>query len=135
MVAVRVAGPPFQLIVSDRHVHTSCVSPSDPTLTPDRVSAVTDEVKDLERVRIGIYVPDHMVNYLSERDKKHTMVNYYLQTHPRASWEDLTWRLYKAEQFYAVEKAKQHLTKRMWRLCAQYMCGMYGMCFVTSCSK
>ena len=80
-------------------------------------------------------IPLHVVDdnhHLSEREKKHAMGNYYLQTHPRASWEDLTRRLYYAEQFNAVEKAKQHLPKGMWRLCAQYMC---GMCFVVSCSK
>ena len=94
-----------------------------------------DEVKDLERVRCLLGVPKHMVNHLSEREKKHAMVNYYLQTYPHASWQDLTESLYWAEQFNAMEKAKQHLPKGMWRLCAQYMCGMYGMCFVTSCSK
>ena len=45
--------------------------------------------------------------------------------------EPLPW----AEEYSAVEKAKQHLPKGMWRLCAQYMCGMCGMCFVVSCSK
>ena len=94
-----------------------------------------DEVKDLERVRLLLNVPEHMVDHFSEREKKHTVGNYYLQTHPDASWQHLTDRLYYAEQFNAVEKAKQHLTKGMWRLCAQYMCGMCGMCFVASCSK
>ena len=94
-----------------------------------------DEIKDLEEVRSSLYFPDHMVDHLSEREKKHAVGNYYLQTDPRASWEDLTWRLYIAEEYSAVEKAKQHLPKGMWRLCAQYMCGMCGMCFVVSCSK
>ena len=94
-----------------------------------------DEVKNLEEVRSWIYVPEHMVNHLSEREKKHAAGNYYLQTRPDASWQHLTESLYYAEQFNAVQKAKQHLPKGMWRLCAQYMCGMCGMCFVVSCSK
>ena len=93
-----------------------------------------DEVRDLE-VRGRLNVPEHMVNHLSERAKKHAVGNYYLQTHPDASWQHLTENLYWTKQFNAVEKAKQHLPKGMWRLCAQYMCGMCGMCFVTSCSK
>ena len=94
-----------------------------------------DEVKDLQRVRYLLNVPVHMVDYLSEREEKHAVGNYYLQTHLSPSWEHLTRMLYYAEQFNAVEKAKQHLPKGMWRLCAQYMCGMCGMCFVASCSK
>ena len=94
-----------------------------------------DEIKDLEEVRIYLGVPDHVVDHLSGREKKHAAGNYYLQTDPLASWEDLTWRLYVTEEYSAVEKAKQHLPKGMWRLCAQYMCGMCGMCFVVSCSK
>ena len=94
-----------------------------------------DEVKDLEEVRTWIYVPEHMVNHLSKREKKHTVVNYYLKINPRASWQHLTRMLYRVEELNAVEKAKQHLPKGMWRLCAQYMCGMCGMCFVASCSK
>ena len=94
-----------------------------------------DEIKDLEEARRWLGVPDHVVDHLSEREKKHAVSNYYLQTNRDASWEDLTVRLYMAEQYSAVEKAKQHLPKSMWRLCAQYMCGMCGMCFVVSCSK
>ena len=94
-----------------------------------------DEVKDLEKARSLFGVPQHMVDHLSEREKKYAVGNYYLQTHPDASWQHLTEMLYWAEQFSAVEKAKQHLPKGMWRLCAQYMCGMCGMCFVVSCSK
>ena len=94
-----------------------------------------DEIKDLEGVRSYLHVPKHMVYHLSEREKKHAVGNHYLKTHPLASWEDLTRRLYCAKQYSAVEKAKQHLPKGMWRLCAQYMCGMCGMCFVVSCSK
>ena len=94
-----------------------------------------DEIKDLERVRSLLGVPEHMVDYPSEREQKHAVGNYYLQTDPDASWEDLTGSLYLAEEYSAVEKAKQHLPKGMWRLCAQYMCGMCGMCFVGSCSK
>ena len=97
-----------------------------------------DEVKGLGLVilHLGVpNIPELMVDHLSESEKKHAVGNYYLQTHPLASWEHLTKRLYYAEQFIAVEKAKQHLPKGMWRLCAQYMCGMCGMCFVASCSK
>ena len=94
-----------------------------------------DEIKDLEEVRGWLGVPVYMVEHLSGRKAKHAMVNYYLQTHPDASWEHLTKILYHAEEFNAMKKAKQHLPKGMWRLCAQYMCGMCGMCFVASCSK
>ena len=94
-----------------------------------------DEIKDLREVRRCLCVPEHMVDHLSDREKKHAVCNYYLQTHPRASWEDLIEDLYYTEQFNAMEKAKQHLPKGMWRLCAQHMCGMCGMCLVASCSK
>ena len=94
-----------------------------------------DEIKDLESVRDWLDVPKRMLDHLSEREKKHAVGNYYLKTDPDASWEHLTLRLYVTEEYSAVEKAKQHLPKGMWRLCAQYMCGMCGMCFVVSCSK
>ena len=94
-----------------------------------------DEIKDLQRVRSLLRVPEHMLYHLSEREKKHAVCNYYLQTDPDASWEDLTESLYITKEYSAVEKAKQHLPKGVWRLCAQYMCGMCGMCFVVSCSK
>ena len=56
------------------------------------------------------------------------------EPHGRTSHRDFA-SLYYAEEYSAVEKAKQHLPKGMWRLCAQYMCGMCGMCFVVSYSK
>ena len=53
-----------------------------------------DEIKNLEEVKSYLAVPEHMVpDHVSEREKKHAVGNYYLQVHPRASWEDLTWRL------------------------------------------
>ena len=128
-----MSGPPFQLIISD--VSTLLVSASDHTLTLDRVAAIMDEIKDLQRVRLLLRVPKHMVDHPSETEKKHAVGNYYVQTHPRASWQDLTWRLYYAAQFNAVEKAKQHFPNGMWILCAQYMCGMCKMLVVASCSK
>ena len=94
-----------------------------------------DETKSLFMVILHLDVPEHMVDHLSGREKKHAVGNYYVQTHPDASWEDLAFRLYIAQEYSAVEKAKQHLPKGMWRLCAQYMCGMCGMCFVVSSSK
>ena len=115
-----MSGPSFQLIVSDWHVHTSCVSPTDPTPTLDSVAAVMEVIKDLEEVRLLLGVPEHLVDHLSEREKKRAVGNYYLHTHPDASWEQLTRKLYCAGQYNAVEKAKQHLPKGMWRLCAQY---------------
>ena len=99
------------------------------------MAAVMDEIKDLEEVRDWLGVPLLMVDHLSEREKKHAVGNHYLQTHPSASWEHLTQLLYISEEYSAVEKAKQHLPNGMWRPCAQYMCGMCGMCFVVSCSK
>ena len=94
-----------------------------------------DEIKDLEKLMFWLDVPGHMVDHLSGRKKKHAVGNYYLQTDPDASWEDLIESLYYAEEFNVVEKAKQHLPKGMWRLCAQHMCGMCGMCLVASCSE
>ena len=89
-----------------------------------------DVTKSLKRVTDYLAVPEHMVDHLSEREKKHAVGNYYLQTHPDASWENLTKGLYCAKEYSAVELTKQHLPKGMWRLCVQYMCGMCGMCFV-----
>jgi len=99
------------------------------------VAVVMDEINDLQRVTYLLGVPEHMVDHLSGREKKHAVGNYYLQTHRDASWEHLTLRLYVTKEYSAVEKAKQHLPKGVWRLCAQYMCGMCGMSFVVSCSK
>ena len=101
------------------------------------MAAIMDEIKDWRKLGMGL-VPLHVVDdhhYPTVREKKHAVGNYYLQTHPDASWEDLTFNLYVTEEYIAVEKAKQHLPKGMWRLCAHYMCGMCGMCFVVSCSK
>ena len=84
------------------------------------MAAIMDEIKDLQRVKSLLGVPEHMVDHLGEREKKQAVGNYYLHTHPDASWEDLTWRLYLAEEYSAVEKAKQHLPKGMLRRCAQY---------------
>ena len=78
-----------------------------------------EEVKNWQLVRISLGVPHNIVDDQqcpSERKKKHVMGNYYIQTSPHASWLHLAVRLYWAGEFHAVEKAKQHLPKSMWRL-------------------
>ena len=99
------------------------------------MAAIMDEIKDLQGVRSLLGVPDHMVDHLSEREKKHAVGNYYLQTIPDASWEHLAMSLYVTEEYSAVEKAKQHLPKGCGDCVHRTWCGMCGMCFVVSCSK
>ena len=85
----------------------SCFLP-DATLTPRNVLAALRTVKDVEMFWLVLDVPLYKRHQLAH-SKKET-VNYFLQTHPYASWKWLGGRLlYWQRDENAVRHVKSHI--------------------------
>jgi len=52
---------------------------------------------------------DIQCNYPQDNNRREQLIKYYLQTHPRASWELLGGELLFNEEHSALEKVKVHI--------------------------
>ena len=90
------------------------ISPADPSLTPSSVSAALETVKDVERVEYILETPHPKrsqpgAQHANERDQRAALAEYYLQTHPLASWEHLAGKCLFEEEEYALQEMKKGL--------------------------
>ena len=92
------------------------VSPSDPTFNVENVREVMAEVGDWEYVG-SLFVPDSKQQEISqqsstEREKSLAMGDYWVNTDPHASWEELAGRLYLCGEERALAVTKQYLQQQ-----------------------
>ena len=104
------------LLFSSLSSPSACVSPSDPTLTVEKVTAVMGEVGDRERVWRLFGVPDSKRAEIkqqssTEGEKSRALSQYWVNCSPHASWGKLAWTLYRSEEERAAAMAKQYLPK------------------------
>ena len=97
---------------------SACVSPSDPTLTVEKVMEVMGEVGDWYLVGIELGVPTLKIVEIkqqssTEREKSRAVGEYWVQYVPHASWEGLASTLYRWREERAAVMAKQYLPKGM----------------------
>ena len=76
----------------------SCFPPDASPLTPRNVLAALRTVQDEEMLRLVLEVPGNLMMKLrrqsaSSEEEREGLVNYFLQTHPYASWEWLGGKL------------------------------------------
>ena len=98
---------------------SACVSPSDPTLTVEKVTEVMGEVGDMERVwgdGFGLWVPDSKQAEIkqqssTEGEKSRALSQYWVNCAPDVSWERLASTLYFQGEERAAVMAKQYLPK------------------------
>ena len=93
-----------------------CVSPSDPTLTVEKVVEVMGEVRDWKGVGCWHNIPNSKLAEIkqqpcTEAEKSRALGAYWVNTDPHASWEKLAWGLYRNGEEKAAEMAKQYLPK------------------------
>ena len=74
------------------------------------------EVRDLRIVAAVLDVPDPIVQriaqgYTTERQRSCATGEWWVNTHPWASWDDLALTLYYAGEDRALEKVSQYLSK------------------------
>ena len=99
---------------------SACVSPSELTLTVEKVMEVMGEVKVGKWAGVGIRLGVPM-NKLAEiqqqsstgREKSRAVGEYWVQYVPHASWEGLATALYRSGEERAAVMAKQYLPKGM----------------------
>ena len=91
----------------------SCFPP-DASLTPRNVLAALSTVQDVE-MWLVLEVPENIVMKLRQQSgsnevEREGLVNYFLQTHPYASWEWLGGKLlYWQHHENAVQHVKSHI--------------------------
>ena len=95
---------------------SACVSPSDPTLTVEKVTEVMGEVGRRERVWGLLNVPESKRAEIkqqssTEGEKSRALSQYWVNCAPDASWEELANILYLRGEERAVVMAKQYLPK------------------------
>ena len=104
------------LLFSSLSSPSACVSPSDPTLTVEKVTEVMGEVGDREVVWDVLGVPDSKRAEIkqqssTEGEKSRALSQYWVNCDPDASWKELAWRLYRIGEERAAAMAKQYLPK------------------------
>ena len=98
---------------------SACVSPSEFTLTVEKVMEVMGEVKVGKWVEVGsrLGVPtlsEILVQSSTEREKSRAVGEYWVQYVPDASWERLATALYMNGEERAAVMAKQYLPKGIY---------------------
>ena len=86
--------------------------PPDPTLTVDNVTQVFNKIEGDKSVVMGgddIGIPDSVVER-TDKEKNKSYANYYVNYHPDASWEHLTWRLYWRNELAAARESKSFMS-------------------------
>ena len=92
------------------------VSPSDSTLTVDSVLEVMEKVQNWKEVGgiFGLGIPDSKLDEIekqssTEVEKSHRLGQYWVNTHPNPSWEELGSVLYTMGEETAAMMVKQYL--------------------------
>ena len=107
------------LLFSSLSSPSACVSPSDPTLTVEKVMEVMGEVGNMERVwgdGFGLGIPGSKRAEIkqqssTEGEKSRALSQYWVNCDPDASWERLAWTLYRRGEERAAAIARQYLPK------------------------
>ena len=107
----------FCSLFSSLSSSSTCVSPSDSTLTLDSVLEVMGNVQEWKEVGGGIFglgVPDSKLNEIKEQssteiEKSHEVGRYWVNAHPDPSWEELGKALYWNGEETAAMMVKQYL--------------------------
>ena len=85
-------------------------------MTVDNVSQVFNKIKgDKFAVMGGLDIPDSVFKEIERRsstdaEKTKAYANYYVNYHPNASWEHLTWRLYWDNELAAARESKSFVS-------------------------
>ena len=104
----------FCSLFSSLSSSSTCVSPSDSTLTVDSVMEVMGKVQGWEEVGIALCVPSSKRDEIEEQssteiEKSHQIGRYWVNTHPDPSWEELGKVLYESGEETAAMMVKQYL--------------------------
>ena len=104
------------LLFSSLSSPSACVSPSDPTLTVEKVTEVMGEVGDREVVWDVLSVPDSKLAEISQRsstegEKSRALSQYWVNCSPDASWKGLANIFYVRGEERAAAMAKHYLPK------------------------
>ena len=104
----------YNVVYSSLFSPSACVSPSDPTLTVDRVLEVMGKVQEWEKVGHWLIVPLSKQQEIKEQsstemEKRLKLGRYWVNTHPGPSWEQLGAALYGNGEERAATIVKQYL--------------------------
>ena len=110
----------FCSLFSSLSSSSTCVSPSDSTLTVDSVLEVMGKVQKWEEVGIWLNIPYSKRQEIrkqssTEIEKSHQVGRYWVNTDPDSSWEELGRVLYERGEETAAMMVKQYLPPQgMW---------------------
>ena len=97
---------------------------ADSSLIVERVSPIFMNMRDWlpKYSSYATFVPDARFEvicyqYPSSQDQKRQTTIYYVNVHPRASWDHLAWKLYQFQQNRIIEIFKAQLPKPKGNQC------------------
>ena len=104
----------FCSLFSSLSSSSTCVSPSDSTLTVDSVLEVMGKVREWYWVGDNLDIPSSKRQEIAEQssteiEKSHQIGRYWVNTHPDPSWEELGSVLYRSGEETAAMMVKQYL--------------------------
>ena len=88
----------------------------DPTMTVENVTKVLNKIEgDKWRVMGGLDIPRPLLEeikrrYSTDADQIHACADYYVNYHPNASWQHLTWELYRRNELAAARESKSFMS-------------------------
>jgi hypothetical protein len=97
--------------------------PPDPTMTVDIVTQILnkipgdkwEEVMGVHEGLGGLGIPRPLQKeiqrrYFTDTEKNHACADYYVNYHPDAEWEHLTWKLYDMKEFALTRESKSFMS-------------------------
>ena len=86
----------------------------DPTMTAENVTQVFNKLGDtLDVMKYDIpwpLVEEIQKRYMTEADQIHACADYFVNCHPNASWQSLTWELYCWDDLAAARESKSFMS-------------------------
>ena len=84
-------------------------------MTVVNVSRVVNKIGDKWKVMDCLHIPEPLQEeiksrYSTETEQIRASADYYVNCHPNASWEDLTWKLHNREEFAAARESKSFMS-------------------------
>ena len=113
---IRTSRGSHELICTDHYnalvaAHNSV--PPDPTMTVDNVTQIFNKIGQDQRERVmgGLGIPRSLWEiYSTDAEKNHACADYYVNCHPKASWDQITIDMYFREEFALARESKSFMS-------------------------
>ena len=111
-------------------LYTDIYISADPSITRDNVSSALASLYD-EDLEVSLSIPDSKEEHFRQisNDYRGLCIDYWMVTHPMASWEYLSGCCFASKKEKALEEVKKHFQRKLGMLLILSIC--YCLCEYT----